>query len=60
MEITSKLYLLLSSGNPAPSGEDIAVTKRLVEAGDMMGIDVLDHLIIGDHRFISLKEKGYM
>ncbi|HLR11564.1 MAG TPA: DNA repair protein RadC [Sporosarcina sp.] len=48
------------SGNPAPSQEDINVTKRLVDAGEMMGIDVLDHLIIGDHRFISLKEKGYM
>lgn len=60
MEITSKLYLLLSSGNPSPSPEDIEVTKRLVAAGDMMGIDVLDHLVIGNHKFISLKEKGYM
>lgn len=48
------------SGNPVPSPEDIEVTKRLVAAGDMMGIDVLDHLVIGDHQFISLKEKGYM
>lgn len=48
------------SGNPAPSPEDIEVTKRLVAAGDMMGIDVLDHIVIGDHQFISLKEKGYM
>lgn len=48
------------SGNPAPSPEDIEVTKRLVAAGDMMGIDVLDHLVIGNHQFISLKEKGYM
>lgn len=48
------------SGNPSPSPEDIEVTKRLLEAGSIMGIDVLDHVIIGDHSFISLKEKGYM
>lgn len=48
------------SGNPTPSPEDIEVTKRLVEAGSIIGIDLLDHVIIGDHKFISLKEKGYM
>ncbi|QUG42233.1 DNA repair protein RadC [Psychrobacillus sp. INOP01] len=48
------------SGNPAPSTEDIDVTKRLYEAGLIMGIELLDHVIIGDHQFISLKEKGYM
>ena len=48
------------SGQTAPSPEDIEVTKRLVEAGSIVGIDLLDHVIIGDHRFISLKEKGYM
>lgn len=48
------------SGNPSPSPEDIEVTKRLVKAGSIIGIELLDHLIIGDHRFISLKEKGYM
>lgn len=48
------------SGNPTPSPEDIEVTKRLTEAGAVMGIELLDHLIIGDHQFISLKEKGYM
>lgn len=48
------------SGNPAPSPEDIAVTKRLMEAGSIVGIELLDHLIIGDHQFISLNEKGYM
>jgi len=48
------------SGNPAPSPEDIEVTKRLQEAGHIMGIELLDHVIIGDHQFISLKEKGYM
>lgn len=48
------------SGNPSPSPEDIEVTKRLQEAGKIMGIELLDHVIIGDHQFISLKEKGYM
>jgi len=48
------------SGNPAPSPEDIEVTKRLQDAGQIMGIELLDHVIIGDHQFISLKEKGYM
>ncbi|WP_338656881.1 RadC family protein [Sporosarcina psychrophila] len=48
------------SGNPSPSPEDIEVTKRLIEAGSIMGIEVLDHVIIGDHQFLSLKEKGYM
>lgn len=46
------------SGDPSPSREDIEVTKRLVECGKMIGIDVLDHIIIGDQRFVSLKEKG--
>lgn len=48
------------SGDPAPSQEDIHVTRRLVECGKMIGIDILDHLIIGDRKFISLKEKGYV
>ena len=48
------------SGDPAPSREDIEVTKRLVECGKMIGIDVLDHLIIGENKFVSLKEKGYL
>lgn len=48
------------SGDPAPSREDIEVTKRLVECGKLIGIDVLDHLIIGENKFVSLKEKGYL
>lgn len=48
------------SGRPDPSPEDIEVTKRLAEAGCVMGVELIDHLIIGDHRFLSLKEKGYM
>ncbi|EPZ48997.1 hypothetical protein N007_03915 [Alicyclobacillus acidoterrestris ATCC 49025] len=48
------------SGDPTPSPEDIAVTERLMQAGRVLGIDVLDHLIIGDGRFISLRAAGYM
>jgi DNA repair protein RadC len=48
------------SGDPTPSREDIEVTKRLAESGRIIGIELLDHLIIGDHTFISLKEKGYV
>src|SRR5690625_4646921 len=48
------------SGDPTPSQEDIHVTRRLVDSGKMMGIEVLDHIIIGDRKFISLKEKGYL
>lgn len=48
------------SGDPTPSQEDIHVTRRLVEAGKIMGIELLDHLIIGNNIFVSLKEKGYM
>jgi DNA repair protein RadC len=47
------------SGDPTPSKEDVEVTKRLVEAGKILGIKVLDHVIIGDGRGISLREKGY-
>ncbi|MFJ7744224.1 DNA repair protein RadC [Peribacillus sp. NPDC097295] len=48
------------SGDPSPSREDIEVTKRLVECGKIMGIEVLDHIIIGEHKYVSLKEKGYL
>lgn len=46
------------SGDPAPSPEDVAVTRAIVEAGKLLDIDVLDHLVIGQHRFVSLKERG--
>lgn len=48
------------SGDPTPSREDIAVTKTLQQAGDLIGISLLDHVIIGDGRFVSLKEQGYL
>ena len=47
------------SGDPTPSREDVEVTKRLVEAGKIVGVEVLDHIIIGD-QYSSLKEKGYL
>ncbi len=48
------------SGDPAPSREDIEVTKRMAQAGKILGIEVLDHVIIGDNRYISLKERGIL
>ena len=48
------------SGDPTPSREDVEITKRLVEAGKIMAIEVLDHLIVGDDRYVSLKERGVM
>ncbi|MDU2209876.1 MAG: DNA repair protein RadC [Eubacterium sp.] len=47
------------SGDPEPSQEDIALTKRLKAAGEIIGIDVLDHVIIGNNQFYSLKEHGH-
>jgi len=46
------------SGDPSPSPEDVAVTRALVEAGKLLDIAVLDHLVIGRQRFVSLKERG--
>lgn len=48
------------SGDPTPSPEDIAVTRRLVEVGQVIGIDVLDHVIIGHNRYLSLRERGLL
>lgn len=48
------------SGDPEPSGDDIEVTHRLFEASKVIGIELLDHIIIGDGTFVSLKERGHM
>ncbi|WP_017185565.1 RadC family protein [Alkalibacillus haloalkaliphilus] len=48
------------SGDPSPSNEDVHVTRRLYESGKVVGIELLDHLVIGDHKYISMKEKGYL
>ncbi len=44
------------SGDPTPSQEDLLVTKQLVEAGRLLDIELIDHLVIGDNRFVSIKE----
>lgn len=45
------------SGDPAPSREDIDITRRIRKSGELLGITLLDHIIIGDHRYISFKEE---
>jgi DNA repair protein RadC len=46
------------SGDPSPSPEDVAVTRAMIDAGRLLDIEVLDHLVIGTGRFVSLKSKG--
>lgn len=48
------------SGDPNPSKEDIQTTERLKEAGNLLGINLLDHIIVGEDKYISLKEKGVL
>ncbi len=48
------------SGDPAPSPEDAAVTRDLTQAAQLLGIDLLDHVVIGSEQFVSLKERGLM
>ena len=48
------------SGDPTPSAEDVAVPRQIQKAGELTAIPLLDHIIIGDGRFISLKERGYI
>lgn len=48
------------SGNPDPSTEDIEITRRLCEAGKILGINVLDHVIVGHERWVSLKERDLL
>lgn len=56
------VYIILlhnhPSGDPSPSREDILVTQRIHDAGEMIGIELLDHIIIGDNRYVSLREEG--
>lgn len=44
------------SGDPTPSPEDISLTRRLLEAGEILGIELLDHVVIGEHSYRSLRE----
>ncbi len=48
------------SGDPTPSNDDFLFTKRVAEAGKMMGVPLLDHIIIGDNSYVSLKERGIL
>jgi DNA repair protein RadC len=48
------------SGDPSPSTEDISITTRLKEVGKIIGIDVIDHIVIGSNKYVSLKEKGIL
>ena len=48
------------SGDPTPSREDMLMTKRIQEVGHMIGIELLDHIVIGDNRYISFRESGYL
>lgn len=48
------------SGDPSPSSEDLEITKRLQQAGEILGIRVLDHLVLGDDRFFSFADRGML
>lgn len=48
------------TGDPTPSSEDISITRRLKEAGEIMGIKILDHIIIGDGEYLSFVERGLL
>ena len=48
------------SGDPTPSSEDIAITRRLKEAGEIMGIKILDHIIVGEGEYLSFVERGLL
>ena len=48
------------SGDPTPSKEDINITERIKQCGKIVGIELLDHIIVGDQKFLSLKEKGIL
>lgn len=59
----SAVYIILlhnhPSGDPTPSIEDVQLTIQIKEAGELIGVELLDHIIIGDNCYTSLKEKGY-
>lgn len=46
------------SGDPTPSPDDVKITQEIVKAGELLGVEVLDHLVIGSQRYVSLKERG--
>ena len=60
--LTNAAALILAhvhpSGDPTPSADDVALTTRLTDAGRLLGIDILDHIVIGDGRYVSFREIG--
>lgn len=63
LELSSASIIVIHnhpSGDPSPSREDIMVTEKLCDGGKLLGIDVLDHIIIGDGRYVSLKDEGFI
>lgn len=62
--LSNSASIIVAHNHPSnvttPSSEDIEVTKRLISAGNIIGIDVLDHLVICNESFLSLKENGYL
>jgi DNA repair protein RadC len=45
------------SGDPEPSAEDLSVTRRLIEAGELLGVPLLDHVVVGDVGYVSIRER---
>ena len=61
LEVSAAAMILVHnhpSGDPTPSPEDVRVTEQIIEAGKLIDIEVLDHLVIGHNRYVSLKERG--
>ena len=60
--LTNAASLILAhshpSGDPSPSPDDFALTTRLTDAGRLLGIGILDHIVIGDGRYVSFREIG--
>ena len=58
------VYIILvhnhPSGDPSPSGQDLLLTRRMKEAGDLIGIELSDHIIIGNQRYYSFREEGVL
>ena len=48
------------SGDATPSREDVLLTKRIQAAGELLGITLLDHIVIGDHQYVSLRQQGVL
>ncbi len=67
LSVPESLHITCSStlhnhptGDPNPSAEDISITKRLKEVGELIGIPVLDHIVIGDGKYVSFAERGLL